>query len=244
MLIKPSADDPTDTRNVMWTEAVADLKTPLGDSAWALEAMNAQEDTDGDAEMVELQPQKFAKIGSKGKRVAVEGPRSARGVAKKASHMEDDYDEDESDGIDDEYDEASYLPHPRENDAGPLMTLPPQISRFNRADSKARASTRGSLATRRGQQNNGGINTILGTVTPKRGAANNGPSLEEIMNAAVLKTPDGKHYGFTNLGGPSTSFCTADSEDADFDFRNASPTTTANMLAVSIGPLAPHYCFS
>lgn len=119
------------------------------------------------------------------------------------------------------------------------MKMSPQACRSNRAGSKARAYARGSLASKRAQQNTGGVDTILGTVTPKRGAANNGGNLEDILNTAVLRTPDGKQYGFTNLGGVSNSFFTAASSPADFDFQNATPTTAANMIAVSIGPLAP-----
>lgn len=102
MLTSPSERDPTRTRNVLWTEPMVDLKTPLGDSAWALEIMNAEEDTDDGEDEIDLQPRKFSKAGPIGKRVETQNPRPSRGVANNVSYLDADYDEDEADGIDDE----------------------------------------------------------------------------------------------------------------------------------------------
>lgn len=48
-------------------------------------------------------------------------------------------------------------------------------------------------------QDMGAVKTPFGTVTPKRGSSSKHSSLQDVLDGAILCTPDGRQYGFTNM---------------------------------------------
>lgn len=84
-----SSGDPTTTRAVPWTEPMYDLKTPHSDAAWALDTLDAQEDS-GFQENHE-------KLEHKGKKAI----RPTRSAAKNICYAENE-DGDVSEAIDEE----------------------------------------------------------------------------------------------------------------------------------------------
>lgn len=135
----------------------------------------------------------------------------------------------------------------------PLMTLLPKASQLSHGASKPK----GFKAGRTHGKDTGAVDTPFGTVTPKRCGGNSNIPFQDMLNGAVLYTPDGRQYGFTDMAdlnvGISTQpfltavpsptsgsfFTTAVSSPGNWDLANATPTTRANMFAVSASHCLP-----
>lgn len=116
----------------------------------------------------------------------------------------------------------------------------------------------GSTASRTPVKRTRSVDTAFGVVTPKRRTQAGSGLLEGLLNGAVLTTPDGRTYGFTDmadmnlgafnmqplqhmqlpqtpLGGGISSgvFTTASSSPDNWDLNKVTPNTRANMFAVS-----------
>lgn len=113
----------------------------------------------------------------------------------------------------------------------------------------------GSTAGRNSVKHNRSIDTAFGVVTPKRRTRAASGLFEGLLNGAVLTTPDGRTYGFTDMadmnvgafsmqdmqlpqtpmgrGAGSGIFTTPSSSPDNWDLSKVTPNTRANMFAVS-----------
>lgn len=101
------------------------------------------------------------------------------------------------------------------------------------------------------------VDTPFGTITPKRRGGDVNSPFEDLLNGAVLCTPSGRKYGFTdmtdlNVGigahpfqataqNPMSGsfFTTTASSPGNWDLTNATPATRANMFAVNTSQCPP-----